>query len=431
MDLLEFQGKLLVAAAGVPRPRGRAARSPQEARQAAGAVGYPVTVKPQALACGHDVAGEAQIVAGPEEIEAVAERVLALRSGAHPVHSLLIEEVVDVRQQFTVAVMLDQRAARPLLLLASQGGAEAEELLRTQPEQLTLVHLDPLLVPFAAVRDAAWSAIADMVSDAGLGVAFRDDMLDVVASVYGVYRDADATLVEVNPLAVVAGRDGRGEELLALDVRVSIDDNAMFRHGELSGWRVDTDDRERRAREAGTTLVTLDGDIGVIANGAGLVMSTVDLVTDAGGAAAGGCDIGGAQRVQTAAAIRLLASDPRVKALVVNVFASVVPADEIAEGLLEGLDELPESELLPVTVRLEGDGAEAGREALRAAARPELHIVDRPFDAVRLAVELAARVVPRPEPIMLDASAEPVPARPDRSDSLDLDELLPAVKPED
>ena len=431
MDLLEYQGKLLMAAAGVPKPRGRSARNVREARQAAAAIGYPVMVKAQVLAGGRGKAGGVQVAAGPEEVSDVTERILRLTIGGRPVHSLLIEEVVRIQKEFYLAITLDRREGRPLLLLSPHGGANVEDIARLHPEELCRVHLDPLQDPFAAVHDAVWASVVDIVSDAGLGVSFRDDMLHVIASVYKVYRDSDATLIEINPLAVVNGRgDCAMQELLALDAKVSIDDSAMFRHGELAGWRIDTDDRERRAREAGVTYVTLDGDMGVLGNGAGLVMSTVDQIANAGGSAANFCDIGGGARsVQIAAALRVVASDQRVKSLLINVFGGITRGDEIAAGLLEALAAIPRMRQVPIVVRLEGNSAVEGRELLRAATLPNLHVIDTAPAAIQLAVELAKQApTVQPLRVVRDLCADPMEPEPPRTDAIDLDSLMPAVR---
>jgi succinyl-CoA synthetase beta subunit len=442
VDLFEWQGKRLFESAGIPVPRGMVAHSVTEAEQAAKSIGYPVVVKAQVLGGGRGKAGGVRVAGGPGEIGAVAAHILGLRIGGHPVRSLLVEEVLRVRREIYLAVTLDRRHRRPLLLLSAEGGMEIEEVARRHPEALLRVPLDPLLDPAVAVQDAALSVVTRVAETSGQGPGLREALLDLAVQVHRLYRDRDATLVELNPLALVdddglsgaaaapAVRHGDGAplRLLALDAKVSIDDNALFRQRDLAGWRSDEDDRERRAREAGITYLTLDGDIGVIGNGAGLVMSTIDLLAAAGGRAADFCDIGGGARAeQIAAALQIVSSDSRVGTILVNVFGGITRGDEVARGLVAGLERLDAMRAaagragaapapghgrqdgcahaaagsLPIVVRLDGNNAASGRRIL-AAERPDITAVETPVEAVERAVALARA-----------ARSGAVPSRPD------------------
>jgi succinyl-CoA synthetase beta subunit len=435
VDLFEWQGKRLFESAGIPVPRGIVVHSVAEADKAARSIGFPVVVKAQVLSGGRGKAGGVRVAGGPGEIGAVASHILGLRIGGHPVRSLLVEEVLRVRREIYLAVTLDRGRRRPLLLLSAEGGMEIEEVARRHPEALLRVPLDPLLDPAVAVQDAALGVVTQVADTAGQGPGLREALLDLAVQVHRLYRDRDATLVELNPLALVdddgfsdaaapAVRHGDGAplRLLALDAKVSIDDNALFRQRDLAGWRSDEDDRERRAREAGITYLTLDGDIGVIGNGAGLVMSTIDLMAAAGGRAANFCDIGGGARAeQIAAALQIVGSDARVRTLLVNVFGGITRGDEVARGLVAGLARLDAMRTSggregaararahaaqdgraqaadgapPIVVRLDGNNAAAGRRIL-AAERPDITTVETPMEAVERAVALARGHAPAP-----------------------------------
>jgi len=424
MDLYEWQGKKLFEAAGIPTPRGMVASSVAQARKAAESLGYPVVVKAQVLTGGRGKAGGVRVAGGRDEADVIAEHIIGLEIRGHPVKTLLIEQVSVVRNELYLAVTLDRRERRPVLLVSAEGGMEVEEVARRPPAALLRVPLDPLLDPAVAVHDGAWGAMTHIADVLEYGPDLREALLDMATLVYRLYRDRDATLVELNPLAVVDVAQGPGGEkamavpgtslgLLALDAKVSIDDNALFRQGDVAGWRADEDERERRAREAGVTYVSLDGDIGVIGNGAGLVMSTLDLIAAAGGRAANFCDIGGGARAeQIAAALRIITSNERVRALLVNVFGGITRGDEVARGLIAGLerldadaaaaaigndaqvdgsaaDSVPVSWPLPIVVRLDGNNAEDGRRLL-AEARPDLPALETPLEAVERVVSLAA-----------------------------------------
>jgi succinyl-CoA synthetase beta subunit len=386
VDLVEWHGKRLFAAAGIPVPRGTVARTVDEACAAAATLGFPVVVKAQVLTGGRGKAGGVRTAGSSGELAAVARHILDLTIRGYAVEALLIEAVLAIRHELYLAVTLDRRRRRPLLLVSAEGGMDIEQVAREHPGSLFKAPLDPLLEPSQAVHDGAWEALSGAAAAARLDGGLRDELVDLATAVYCLYRDHDATLVELNPLAVVEG-DGDGIRLMALDAKVSVDDNALFRQPDLAAWRTGEDERERRAREAGVTYVTLDGDVGVIGNGAGLVMSTLDLIAAAGGRAANFCDIGGGARAdQIAAALQIVTADERVRGLLVNVFGGITRGDEVARGLLVGLRQLPDRSL-PMVVRLDGNNAAAGR-ALLAAEHPGLAVMETPWDAVQRVVSL-------------------------------------------
>jgi succinyl-CoA synthetase beta subunit len=340
-----------------------------------------------------------------------------------------------------------------LLLLSGNGGTALEEVVQRRPEALLTVPLDPLLDPTVAVHDGAMHAVTRIAETSGQGAGLREALLDLATQVYRLYRDRDATLVELSPLALVdddasggqgrrvAGRhsgpslrhtDGAPLRLLALDVKVSIDGNALFRQRDLAAWRSDEDDRERRARNAQVSYVTLDGDIGVIGSGAGLAMSTVDAIAAAGGRAANFCDIGGGARAeQIAAALHVVATDPRVRVLLINVFAGIADGLEVARGLVAGLGRLDAARAAaeaalpiaqahlagrevadgagemarpPIVVRLDGSNATSGRRLL-LTERPEVATVETPLEAVERVVALARKSLVDTLPPVLSADA--------------------------
>ena len=409
MDLYEWQGKQLFREAGIPTPRGVVAGDPPAALAAAGRLGLPVVLKAQVLTGGRGKAGGVRIVQESGDVEDVAADLLRLTIRGHAVASLLVEEVVPLHNELYLAVTLDRGRRRPVLLVSAEGGVDIEEVARTSPEALFRVPLDPLCEPAAAVAEGAGEALAAVAEACGGGESLAEALTGLATKVYALYRDRDATLVELNPMAIAGvgadgpsgGRsDGDGlpadlgriagtaTRLLALDSKVTIDDDALFRQRDLLEWRGGGDARERRAREAGVTYVTLDGDIGVIGNGAGLVMSTLDLIAAAGGRPANFCDIGGGARAdQIAAALEIITADPRVKALLVSVFGGITRGDEVARGVIAGLDRV--SSQLSIVVRIDGNNAAEGR-ALLVEERPDLAVVETPWEAVRRVVQLAA-----------------------------------------
>ena len=360
MDLYEYQGKRLFAEAGIPVARSRLATSIAEAREVAREIGLPLVVKAQVLSGGRGKAGGVRMAADEMQLVAAARDILEMTIQGRPVAGLLVEEAVAIERELYLAVTLDRHLRRPVLLFSVRGGMDIEEVTREEPQALLSAPIDPLTgVGDDQVAVIVGAATAGM--QAGDAQALGTSLTEVIRRVWELYRSKDATLVEINPLVVCAG-----SRVLALDAKVSLDDNALYRHPELDEWRGAQDARERRAAEAGVKYVSLDGDVGVLGNGAGLVMSTLDLIAGAGGRPANFCDVGGgAQAQQVAAALTVILSDSRVRAVLVNIFGGLTRGDEVARGLLDALT--ASGATLPVVVRLDGTQAEQGRALIAAA----------------------------------------------------------------
>ena len=383
MDLLEHQGKALFAAAGVPVLPSRLARDEEEAERAAGELGFPLAVKAQALSCGRGKAGGVRVVRSRKELGEAAAAILGLTIKGKPVRAVLLEQGASVLREFYLAITLDRHIKSPLVIFSTRGGVDIEQVAADDPAAL-------LRLPLNAASETCDDACRSVVAAAALGAPGLDDQLaDMVRRLWALYRDCDASLVEVNPLAVVDGP----LRLVALDAKVTIDDSALYRQPELAAQRPDEDERERAAREAGVTYLSLDGDVGVLGNGAGLVMSTLDMIGAAGGTAADFCDIGGGARAERiAAALDIITSDDRVRALLVNIFGGITRGDEVARGVLAW--EAGTSADLPLVVRLDGNNAAEGLKLLADAGLDGLVVTQSAQEAVEAAVSAAANREP-------------------------------------
>ena len=379
MDLFEHQGKGLFAAAGVPVLPSRLARDSAEAEAAAGELGLPLAVKAKVLTGGRGKAGGVRVVRTREELGEAVATILGLTIKGKPVHAVLLEQGAAVLREFYLAITLDRHAKSPLLIFATRGGVDIEQVAKDDPAAVVRLPLD-------AASEACEEVCRRVVEAAGLGDPGLDVQLaDMVGRLWALYRDCDASLVEVNPLAVVDDT----VRLVALDAKVTIDDNALYRQPELAAQRPDEDDRERAAREAGVTYLSLDGDVGVLGNGAGLVMSTLDMIGAAGGTAADFCDIGGGARAERiAAALDIITSDDRVRALLINIFGGITRGDEVARGVLAW--GAGTSTDLPLVVRLDGNNAAEGLELLAGAGLDGLVVTQSAQEAVEAVVSAAA-----------------------------------------
>ena len=410
MDLYEYQGKRLFAEAGIPVARSRLATSIAEAREVAREIGLPLVVKAQVLSGGRGKAGGVRMAADEMQLVAAARDILEMTIQGRPVTGLLVEEAVAIERELYLAVTLDRHLRRPVLLFSVRGGMDIEEVAREEPQALLSAPIDPL----TGVRDdqvamIVGAATAGMqAGDAqALGTSVDDaqalgaSLTEVIRRVWELYRSKDATLVEINPLVVCAG-----SRVLALDAKVSLDDNALYRHPEMEEWRGAQDERERRAAEAGVKYVSLDGDVGVLGNGAGLVMSTLDLIAGAGGRPANFCDVGGgAQAQQVAAALTVILSDSRVRAVLVNIFGGLTRGDEVARGLLDALT--ASGATLPVVVRLDGTQAEQGRALIAAAELANVVAAADADEAVERVVAAVNGGVAVPGPVGRSGPASP------------------------
>jgi succinyl-CoA synthetase beta subunit len=378
VDLYEYQGKQLFARYGIPVSEGAIAATPAEARAAAEELGGPVVVKAQVLVGGRGKAGGIQLAADPAEAEQQAEAILGMDITGHTVHRVWVERSSDIEREYYFSITFDRGAKRPLLMLTTAGGIDIEEVAATTPERLARLHLDPLLgfQPFHARR---------LCFDAGLPPEEMRQGGDIMAAAYRAFVETDAMLVEINPLIVTP--DG---VLRALDSKYTIDDNALFRHPEIAEMRdlAALPAEERMARERGVTYVKLDGYVGILGNGAGLVMSTLDVVAGAGGEPANFLDVGGgAQADEIVTAMEVLLSDPNVRAVLFNVFGGITRCDEVARGILTALDRLDVK--VPMVVRLDGTNDVEGRRLLADAAPPNVYVEETMLGAAERVVELA------------------------------------------
>ena len=382
MDLYEYQGKQLFARYGIPVSEGVIADTPAEARAAAEQLAVPVVVKAQVLVGGRGKAGGIKLAADPAEAEQHAAAILGMDIRGHTVRRVWVEQSSDIEREYYFSITFDRGEKRPLLMLTTAGGVEIEEVAATTPERLARLHLDPLVgfQPFHARR---------LCFDAGIPAEEMRQAGDIMAAAYRAFVETDAMLVEINPLIVTPGG-----ELRALDSKYTVDDNALYRHPDIAGMRDAEagDPQERLAHERGVNFVKLDGgDIGTLANGAGLAMSTLDVVAAAGEATghrpANFLDVGGGADAEAiATAMEVLLSDPNVRAVLFNVFGGITRGDEVAHGILTALERLGAT--LPIVVRLDGTNADEGRRILADAAPPNLHVEATMLGAAARVVEL-------------------------------------------
>ncbi|MEA2155801.1 MAG: succinyl-CoA synthetase beta subunit [Solirubrobacteraceae bacterium] len=378
MDLLEYKGKRVLARYGVALPGGSAASTVDDAVAAAGEVGYPVVVKAQVKIGGRGKAGGIKRAENAGEAREHAACILGMDIRGHTVHEVWVENATAIADEYYAAVVFDRSAKAPLVMLSTQGGMEIEQVAAEHPEALATLHVDPLVgfQPFQARRLCFEAGVeADVVRQVG----------DMLARLYEVFTAEDATLVEINPMVITPDR-----EVLALDAKVTLDDNAMFRHPDNAALddATDADPQEAMAKERGLTYVKLDGDIGIFGNGAGLVMSTLDVVAAAGGAPANFLDAGGGAKAEAiVASVEVILSNPNVKAVLFNVFGGITRCDEVAKGLIEAYGILQPT--VPFVVRLDGTNDVEGRKLLADAALPNVHPEKTMDSAAARVVELA------------------------------------------
>jgi succinyl-CoA synthetase beta subunit len=378
MDLLEYQGKQLFARHDVPVPTGRPASTIEEAVAAADEIGYPCVVKAQVQIGGRGKAGGIKIANNGPEAEEHARAILGMDIKGLTVHELWIEEASDIASEYYASVIFDRSAKAPLIMLSTKGGMDIEEVADTDPDAIARLHVDPLLgfQDFHGRRLAFEARVdADVVRPVGA----------MLTKLYEVFIREEATLVEVNPLIVTPERTVK-----ALDAKVTIDDNSLFRHPDNAALRdiSGEDEQERMAKERGLTYVKLDGDIGILANGAGLSMSTLDVVAEAGGAPANFLDAGGGSKADAiTSAVEVILSDPKVKAVLFNIFGGITRCDEVAKGLIEAFAQI--NPTAPFVVRLDGTNGEEGRAMLAEANLPNVHTESTMDGAAAKVVELA------------------------------------------
>jgi succinyl-CoA synthetase beta subunit len=378
MDLLEYQGKQLFARHGVPVPDGQPARTVEDAVAAADEIGYPCAIKAQVQIGGRGKLGGIKIANDRAEAEEHSRAILGMDIRGLTVHELWIEGASEIASEYYASVIFDRSAKAPLVMLSTKGGMDIEQVADEDPDAIATLHVDPLLgfQDFHGRRLAYEAGVdADVVRPIGA----------MLAKLYEVFTAEEATLVEVNPLIITPERDVK-----ALDAKVTLDGNALYRHGQNAQLRdlSGEDAQEQMAKERGLTYVKLDGDIGILANGAGLSMSTLDVVAEAGGSPANFLDAGGGSRADAiTSAVEVILSDDKVKAVLFNIFGGITRCDEVAKGLIEAFAQIKPS--VPFVVRLDGTNGEEGRKLLADAQLSGVHTEATMDGAAARVVELA------------------------------------------
>jgi succinyl-CoA synthetase beta subunit len=378
VDLYEYQGKQLFARFGIPVSEGLLASTPAEAREAAERLSGPVVVKAQVLTGGRGKAGGIKLADTAADAQARAAEILGMDIRGHRVRHVWIEQASDIAAEWYFSITFDRAAKRSLFMLTTEGGIDIEQVAAERPERIARLHVDPLVgsQPYQA---------SNLIFRAGIPAQHRRGLALIIERAYRAYTETDAVLVEINPLIVTTAG-----ELRALDAKYSVDDNALFRHPDIAAMRdvEAADPQEQLARERGVTYVKLDGDVGILGNGAGLVMSTLDVVAEAGGRPANFLDVGGgAQADEIVAALEVLLSDPKVRAVLFNVFGGITRGDEVARGILAALERLQVD--VPIVVRLDGTNAGEGRALLADAAPPNLQVEETMLGAADRVVAFA------------------------------------------
>src|SRR3954449_9324930 len=383
MDLLEYQGKLLFKKHDVPVPDGRHAATVQEAVEAAEESGFPVVIKAQVQIGGRGKAGGIKLAKDRREAEEHAGSILGMDIRGMPVHQLYVDQASEIAEEYYAAIVFDRGAKKPMAMLSRMGGMDVEEIADTDPNAMVKVHVDPLLgfSDFLARRLAFEAGIAeDVIRPVG----------SMLSRLYDVFVQEDAMLVEVNPLLITGSRD-----VVALDAKVTVDGNALYRHEDTAAFRNPSaeDPQEQLAKERGLIYVKLDGNVGILGNGAGLVMSTLDVVAQAGGKPANFLDAGGGSKAEAIVnAVEVILSDPKVTAVLFNIFGGITRCDEVANGLVTAFNQIEVK--VPFVVRLDGTNDEEGRRILAEADLPNVTVEKTMLDAAARVVELAG---PAPE----------------------------------
>jgi succinyl-CoA synthetase beta subunit len=379
MDLLEYQGKQLFARHGLRVSDGEAVTTVEDAVAAANKVGYPVVVKAQVLIGGRGKAGGVKLADDEAQAQEHAENILGMDIKGHTVRTLWIEHASDIATEYYASVLLDRSEKQPLVIFSVEGGVEIEQVAEESPEKLIRRHVD-------ALKGLSRQQAVDIATEGGADEDVIEGVADALTALYEVWSAEDALLAEINPLIVTPQR-----EVKALDAKVTLDGNALYRHAENQGLSdsENEDPIERTAKEQGVQYVALDGDIGILGNGAGLVMSTLDVVAGAGGHPANFLDAGGgsdADKVKQA--VELILSNDAVKAVLFNIFGGITRCDEVAKGLIAAFEEIQPT--VPFVVRLDGTNDVQGRELLQQASLPNVHAAKTMDEAAEMVVALAA-----------------------------------------
>jgi len=378
VDLFEYQGKLLFARYGIPVSAGAAVTTVEQAVEAADSLGYPVVVKAQVQVGGRGKAGGIKLAADTTEARTHAEAILGMDIKGHTVEVLWIEKASDIAEEYYASFTLDRAAKLHLGMLSAQGGVEIEQVAEENPDAISRIHVDP-------VDGLSEERCREWVEAAHLDPKATEGAVEVLLNLYRAYTEGDADLVEINPLILTP--EGR---VHALDAKVSLDDNAVFRHPDYAEYDATQvrDTRERFAHERGLQYVGLEGSVGVIANGAGLAMSTVDIVNQVGGAAANFLDIGGGANAEVmTGALEVITSDANVRSIFINIFGGITKGEEVANGIVQALERVQIG--APIVIRLDGTNADEGRKILEPHLSDKLQMRPTMLEAARRAVELA------------------------------------------
>lgn len=378
MDLFEYQGKQYFARFGIPVPTGAVADTVEEAVARADEIGYPVVIKAQVQVGGRGKAGGIQIANNADEAQTHASNILGMDIKGHVVRRLWIERASDIAEEYYVSFTLDRGAKKFLGMISAKGGIDIEQVAVESPEALHRIHIDPA----GEFTEADAQAF---VKAANLNPAAVDQAVALVGKLYTCFVEGDADLVEINPL--ILSEDGR---VYALDAKVSLDDSAEFRHPEWADFEAveAVDERERLAKEKGLQYIGLDGTVGIIANGAGLAMSTLDTVKQVGGSAANFLDIGGGANAEVVTnALTVINTDPNVKAIMINIFGGITRGDEVARGIVEALQRVDLH--APLVIRIDGTNSAEGRAILKQYESDRVISANTMLEAARKAVALA------------------------------------------
>jgi succinyl-CoA synthetase beta subunit len=379
MDLLEYQGKLLFARHGLEVSAGQAVTTVEDAVIAANEVGYPVVVKAQVLIGGRGKAGGVKLADDEAQAREHARNILGMDIKGHTVRTLWIEHASDIATEYYASVLLDRSAKQPMVIFSVEGGVEIEQVAEESPEKLVRHHVDSL-------KGLSREEALEIAAKGGADSDVVEGVADALTALYEVWMAEDATLAEINPLIVTPER-----KVKALDAKVSLDGNALYRHPDNQGLSdsENEDPIERKAKEQGVQYVKLDGDIGILGNGAGLVMSTLDVVARAGGAPANFLDAGGgSDAAKIKQAVELILDNDAVTAVLFNIFGGITRCDEVAKGLIAAFGEIKPS--VPFVVRLDGTNDVQGRELLQEAKLPNVHAARTMNEAAEKVVALAA-----------------------------------------
>jgi succinyl-CoA synthetase beta subunit len=356
MKLHEYQSKQIFAKYGIPIPKGRVAATASEAKAIAEELGGRIVIKSQVLVGGRGKSGGVKLAKDPDEAEQLAAQILAMEIKGLPVRKVLVDEAAAIESEIYFSITNDRAARKPVMIASAAGGIEIEEVAAKTPEKIIKLHIDPLL----GLRDYQ---ARDIAASIDLPREYWKDFNKIAMGLWQVYKETDASLAEINPLVIT-----KDKRMIALDGKMIIDDNAMFRHADLAEMR-DLDEEvsaETEARKYGLTYIKLDGSIGCMVNGAGLAMTTMDIVKLFGGEPANFLDIGGgAGADKVAAAMRIILSDPNVRAVLFNIFGGITRCDEVARGILTAMNDVKPK--VPMVVRLVGTNAEKGRKLLADA----------------------------------------------------------------